>query len=469
MPPPNILWIYCDELRDDALGCYGNRHFAPRTPHLDSLAAGGMRFTRSYCPSPVCAASRMAVLTALPPEATATYHNECAWGKFTLDPVPKTFTEVFAEHGYATANFGKIHYPKQLKPWQHCDTTGGDMASIKKLMAAHDPDAIIDIPGVGSTIGGRFPPDTAYPAARVADNTIQFLRAHRGRPFLARASILQPHTPVGAPPPYETMYAGEAFPRTLDTADRTPSAFIRILAEAQAAHRLTPEQIFLTQQYYYGLVSWIDAEVGRMLACLDENGLRDNTLVVFTADHGAQLGEAGLYAKLTFEPASHRVPLILAGPGVERGTVRDDLASGIDLARTLLGAANLPALESFGGRNLLGDPEPEAVYATIGYGMPGSRAFSNLGAGAYEGGRGWPRRTCVRTRQYRLDANVRMDGEGVGEADRDYFLADTLADPDERHNLAGRPEHAGALKKLAALLDRHVAGAKEVPLEVLTK
>jgi choline-sulfatase len=138
---PDIIWLYCDELRCDAVGCYGIRWIQPHTPNLDRLAASGVRFVNNFCNSPVCVSSRCCVLGGLYPEDTGIYNNEAAWRHFRLPRPIETFPRVFARQGYGTANFGKIHVCRGMYPgecpdgdiFQYHDGTGGEMNFWERL------------------------------------------------------------------------------------------------------------------------------------------------------------------------------------------------------------------------------------------------------------------------------------------------------------------------------------------------
>ena len=469
---PNILWIYCDELRTDALGCYGNPYAEMQTPHIDSLATNGVRFDNCFCNSPVCVASRTSVLTALYPEQTGVYHNEATWPAYRFEDPPHTFPAHFAQHGYRTANFGKVHVPDTLNVWQHSDPCGADMS---ELYEGVDEELlqIIRPPGIPTVVGGVYPGDRPYPPDAVTDNALRWLAqadqpwlAQADQPWLARVSLLQPHTPVFPPPPFDTLYQDAPFP---DSASRgcALSRFEERFAEVIRAGEMSTREVFLAHVYYYGLVAWIDSQVGRMLDLLRQRNLLTQTIVVFDADHGASLGECGRFQKQTFAPESHRVPRLISWPGTLPAQARNDLCESLDLARTLCALADIPPAAPFRGRDLFHTPAPNAVYATIGYGEPHSRAFPNLGVGNYGGNgddrRGWPRRGCIRTAHYRLDKNLRIDGEPVEEGEADVFLADVQTDPDEKVNVAGDGARAEVVARLNAQLDAHVADAVQVP------
>ena len=465
MSKPNILWIYCDELRTDALGCYGNRHFTPRTPHIDRIAADGVRFENSFCNSPVCVPSRASVKTGLYPEDLGVYHNDAYAPEFTMREIPVTFPEVFARHGYRTANIGKEHIPHQMQPWQYSNRDG---SSNKKLAAGMDASmGLVRPPGMKNILGGRFPADRPYPPEQVTENALAWL-GQAQEPFMLRVSYLQPHTPVVTPAPFDTMYMNEKFP-DMRLSNRGLSAFERRIAEIPGTYQMSERDIFLTQAYYYGLVSWVDVQVGRLMDALRKQGLEENTIVVFDSDHGRSLGEFGRLQKQTFGPESHRVPRLISWKGtLAGGQVRRDLNESLDLARTLFALTGIAAPEQFKGRDLFSEPAPDKVYATIGYGLPASRAFPHIGIGEYYDGHGWPRRACVRTSRFRLDKNVRLDGRRPTAAEEDIFLADWQADPLECLNLAGDPRYSEVQTELNAALEQHLGGAvPEYPPEML--
>jgi choline-sulfatase len=217
--------------------------------------------------------------------------------------------------------------------------------------------------------------------------------------------------------------------------------------------RLTQAQMQRAQADYHALVTWLDVQVGLLLAKVALMGMRERTIVVFDSDHGASLGENGLLSKVVFAPQSQRVPRIVSWPGtLPAGAVRDDLAQSLDLARTLCHLTGVPPSDSFRGRALFADPAPDAIFASVGMGSPGARASSAANKGAWRTGAGWPRRGCVRTDRWRLDMNLRIDGAPPPPGEEDIFLADWRADPHERRDLAADPAHAAVRDDLAARL-----------------
>ena len=466
---PNVLWIFCDELRRDAVGSYGNHYVEIQTPHIDGIGAGGVVFDDYFVNSPVCVPSRMSMLTARSPEQTGVYGNEAADEGYPVPPDTVTFPQVFADHGYRTANFGKEHIPKRIRPWATHDPTGSGMQDLIKASKPYGP-SLIRSPGVPRVVGGVFPEDCAFPPAQITQHVIRALDAADDRPFLLRASYLQPHTPILVPEPWAARYPTAAFPER-PTRHHGLSEFEQRLGVINRGDgdgvddAMAPRDFQQAQANYFGLVSWIDDQVGQLLSALDSRGLRKSTIILFTTDHGSYLGEDGNFGKHTFAPQNQRVPLMIRWPGtVEDGGRRTDMSQGLDVARTLFGLCGIPSPPGFGGRDLFGGEDaPAHVFGSIGYGSPSSLAFPNFGVGTYLGGRGWPRRSCVRTDRFRLDLNTRVDGRAVAPEDEDVFLVDRSTDPLEVENRSSDAEYDDVRTELRRILIDHTQGAVEAP------
>ena len=470
---PDIIWIYCDELRTDALSCYGNPHLRLHTPNLDRLAYGGVLFTNNFCNSPVCVSSRCCVLSGLHPEDTGVYNNEGAWRNFRLPRRFLTLPSVFARNGYATANFGKIHVARGMYPgestegdiFQHHDGSGGEMRIWQHL--GEQTVQMIRSPNGGMN-GGVYPDSVPYPPDAVVENALSWID-NTDVPILARVSLLQPHTPVLPPAKYVKLLGGQD-PGLPSLALEGLSAFERRVAAVHGLERMAPEESRAARLHYYAQVSWIDEQVGRVLEYLEKNGRLDRTIIVFGSDHGNPIGDTGAFEKHTFTPSVHRVPLLIAWPGtVAAGQERNDICDSLDISKTLFAMAGVEAPDQFKGRNLFSAPPPDAIYSTIGFGQPDSRMGPNGGRGEWYGGRGWPRRSCIRTSRYRLDKNMLIDGMKPQPEDEDVFLADVVSDPAEMTNLAGNPQHSEVTHELSEALDRHAEGAIEVPCECLIR
>ncbi|MDF0595277.1 sulfatase [Psychromarinibacter halotolerans] len=462
----NILWIMADELRASSLGCYAGDAGSPgwdraATPHIDALAAGGVRFSRHWCNSPACVPSRCSMLTAQPPERTGIYSNEGAWKSYPVPRIARTFPEHFADMGYRTANIGKAHLPSGYAAWQDSDTRGSGMNIFAQAVGSEALQAIVPR-GIPSPVGGRFPDDVAYPPEAVTDAALRWLNAAPARdgPFLLRVSYLQPHTPVLPPDSYRARYHAADFPGH-DLPAGTPSRYETLFAEAVGGPELSQAQMQQAQADYAALVTWLDDQVGRLIGALDEAGLGSDTVVVLNADHGASLGEGGLLAKVVHAPQSQRIPLIVRAPGLPAGTVRNDASEALDLARTLSGLAGIAPDPEFAGCDLFDDPPERDVFSVIGQGHAGAAASSAAQVGGWPDGRGWPRRACIRSGRWRFDMNVRQDGGHVLAENEDPFLCDTAADPFERYNLAADPAHAARVARFRGILLDRAAGALE--------
>jgi choline-sulfatase len=459
---PNVLWIIADELRTDALSCYGHPTARLATPAIDRLAERGTTFLNFFCNSPICVSSRASMLTATEPEENTVYGNEGGWRSFPYVNRFRSFPERFAAAGYATANFGKSHVPPGLEPWQLNDQRGG---TIVDFLDGCDPAAmdLVVTPTLGSPLGGVFPEDRPFPGCTVTDNALAWLARHgrSDQPFLLRLSYLQPHTPVTPPVAWRERWRDEPFPDLVGKPGTT-SVFERALADAIRGDALGARERRRVQYEYYGLVGWLDDQVRRVLAALSDADLERDTIVVFTSDHGVSLGERGLFSKLVFAPQVHRIPGIVAWPGrLQGGVRRDDLAQPLDLARTLCGLCGIAPDDHCGGRDLFAADAPAHVFATVGFGHDGSLAFPNTRLGQWPDGSFWPRRACVRTRRWRLDMSVRKDGRPTGPAQEDIFLCDWLADPGESRNLAREPGLQPVVHALADLLRERAARAVE--------
>lgn len=464
---PNVLWIYCDELRSDALRCYGNPHATIVTPHVDGLAESGAMFTEFYVNSPVCVPSRLSTLTGMPPERTGVYHNEATWEPYPSVPSWRTLPQQLAEHGYATRNFGKEHLPAGMQPWQVDLRDGAHMRAPLGAVPEDELRVVRTPPPLHSIVAGAYPADLPFPPEQVTENAVEAISS-TAEPFLIRASYLQPHTPVIAPEPWASRYDDVAFPDS-PVRNSELSQFEQKFAEIYGGLEMTPDDVRRAQACYYGLVGWVDAQVGRLLSALEDRGLSERTIVVFTTEHGCYLGEDGGYGKQTFAPQSHRVPFIVSWPGtLPGGQRRTDLCQGLDLGRTLLGMCGVRVPEQFEGRNLFTEAAPDEVFATIGYGAVGSRAFSNRAEGTFGDGQSWPRRSCVRTRDFRLDMNTRIDGRlPVSDDERDAFFVDRRADPGESRNMADDPAYRAIVDDLTRRLLDHGNRSVEPPTDAV--
>lgn len=365
--PPNILLIMTDQFRFDCMGCMG--HAVVRTPHLDALAASATLFTAAYTPTMPCAPARASILTGRYPDS----HGLGA-GLGTLNPpdIP-AFPEHLHAHGYETALVGKLH----LKPFErqygfdhfvrndylytnYDEHAGRGSAYIQALAQAGMPDALerftadeacYETDELRFMLGSNFIDEPHHHTTWTADETIAFLEQDHTRPFLLNCSFYGPHQPYLCPGPWGSMYRPDEIALPDDFASRTEDKPIFRHSWLGASLRARRKRGWDEGVYrrilsaYYGNISMIDHHVGRVLDALRARGLFENTLIVFTADHGDYAGQfRSFYKSLPYEGATH-VPLIIRDPRAPGPRVVRPNVSTIDLFATLLSQAGAPRPE----------------------------------------------------------------------------------------------------------------------------
>jgi arylsulfatase A-like enzyme len=407
-------------------------------------------------------------LTGRYPQEINTLHNQVATehhlggehGPGSVLPAGTvTFPEIFAGAGYATASFGKWHTPPH-ETWQENRSLVNleAFSGYYGLNEAYDEARYHVIKRPGGTpiiLAGTYPAAHGHPSQIITDEAIDWLHERPAdRPFLLRVSHNWPHTPVLAPPPFDSLYDPDEIPIRFydDGAYTRRASYDRRLADGWRMRDLTRDQVRQMWKDYMGLVACVDHEVGRLLSALRLLGIEDNTIVLLSADHGKSLGEWGATEKGFFDSEVWRVPFVLAGPGVEaRGAVRTDVCALIDTGRTLLSLAGLDVPSSFRGRDLMSDPAPGAGFAQIGWPdgtAPLLKALDiNLGPTAAA------MRVAVRTQRYRMDVTWMRDGRRLALAEADGNLFDLDGDPEERENLWAAPEAQPVVRELWQILE----------------
>jgi len=463
----NVIYFFADEMRADAIGCYGNKAGAMITPNIDSIASQGVRFEECYCTSPVCVPSRTSILTGLYPEDTGVYGNEASLPPFQLEHELETIPSVLEKQGYRTASFGKTHLPYGMEVFEVNDQEGSEMDLGLGVEQLQGLDKITANGPIRQNLGSRFPENTFYKPEMAAKNSIEWLKNVGDEPFFLRVSFLQPHTPVVVPDQYASLYDHINFDTEIMPTDHL-SCYEQHFAKLLALPTIPPEKRKQMKAYYYGLAAWVDSQVGLVLDYVRKAGLAENTVLIFGADHGASLGESGAYAKFLFNRASQRVPLIISVPGMRQGEVESEICSMIDFARTVFNILDVPVPEQFRGRNLFEKAEEEIeVFGTIGYGSTFSYPMQYDAVGTYKDGAPWPRRACIRTNRYRLDMNIRMGGKLVSEEEEDLFFVDRAKCPEESGNMAQENIYAEEIHRLRENLLKHCSNGKECSEEVL--
>lgn len=494
---PNILLITSDQQHWDTLGATNPRI---RTPALDRLCAEGTRFTRAYCNNPVCSPSRATIITGQYPS----WHGCWTIGVKLPEDVP-TVGDVFQQHGFATTLIGKAHFqPLASAPGQESLECQPTLRDLPFWRGFHGPWYGFEHVEVArnhadeSHAGQHYalwmeekglvnwrdyfqpwPPDPEAPRRQhtwelpeelhystwTAERTIASIErcAGEGRPFFTWASFHDPHPPYLVPEPWASMYDPDAMqPGTLEPGelDRMPPHFALTQQERPDfsayretpfpnhgfhSHRTDPARLRKNMAVYYGMVSLMDQQIGRILAALDRLDLAENTLVVFSTDHGHFLGQHGLVAKGPFHYEDLlRVPFLVRWPGqVPAGQTSEALQALIDLPTTFLSACGVPAPGLMQGVDQMPVWRGEAPAARDEVLVEFRHQPTTVHL-----------RTCIDDR-YKI--TVYRD-QTYGE------LFDLEADPEERHNLWDEPGCA-ALK--GELLRRFVnAELKREPMRL---
>ncbi|MBM3796583.1 MAG: sulfatase [Acidobacteria bacterium] len=436
---PNVLFIATDDM-SNALGCYG--HPVVKTPHLDRLAARGVRFDRAYTQFALCSPSRTSLMTGLAPDTTHVYDLQKHFRTVLPDVV--TMSQCFQKNGYYAARVGKIyHYgnPGQIgtdglddaPSWNHRVNPRGIDKDEEPKLAIHTPER----KGLGSTIGFYSSPasDEKHTDGMVAEETIRLIEQRKDEPFFLAAGFYRPHCPYIAPSKYFEMYPA-------DKMSPIPFAPGEDKIAPPWAYYTTPPNWNMTArqqqealQAYYASISFVDANVGRLMAALERLHLLENTVVVFWSDHGYGTGEHGQWMKQTLFEAAARVPMIWAGPGVgARGKACGRTVELLDLYPTLTDlcglASHVPAnLHGRSLRPLLNSPVARWDKPAL---SQVQRQGSLMGH-------------SIRTERYRFNEWGPKGAEGVE-------LYDYQADPREVKNLGASAAQAGLREKLSAQL-----------------
>jgi arylsulfatase A-like enzyme len=491
----NILFIMCDQLRWDYLSCYG--HPRLKTPNIDALAARGVRFTRAYVQSPICGASRMSTYTGRYVQS-----HGAAWNGFPLKVGEMTMGDYLRPLGMRTALVGKTHMEADVEGMARLGIDPDSIIGVRVAECGFEPYERDDgLHGMGPD-GMRYSPkrprynsylnDKGYDGenpwhdwanaadgegnalasgwamrharkpARVREEDsetpymtrrgIDFIREAGDEPWCLHLSYIKPHWPYIAPAPYNTMYGPDDVIPAVRSPDerRDPHPVYRAFMEHDVSKTFSRDEVRAEViPVYMGLIKQIDDQMGVLFRFMEEQGLFDNTMIVFTADHGDYLGDHWLGDKDFFHDASVKVPLIIYDPSSAadeaRGSVCDEMVEAIDLAPTFLEiAGGDPARQShrLEGRTLLPllrGERPTAwrpfTISEYDYGM--MPASAKLG---------------LKPRDARLFMIADKRWKLIHAIGFRPMLFDRVNDPDELHDLGTDPAHAGECGRLLAAL-----------------
>jgi len=458
---PNVLFLIADDL-NTLLGCYGDPR--AKTPHLDRLAARGVRFEKAYCQFPLCGPSRNCLLTGLYPDSTGIQRN----GEIFRQTIPSQLSlpQAFRLEGYFAGRIGKLyHYnvPNSIGTNGH-----DDPGSWELELNPAGADRLEELPKAFTLTPGQFGGTLSWYAspkedaehtdglnAADAEWVLERCAKQRDRPFFLAVGFFRPHTPYISPESYFDLYPEAEMPVVTgvkeDQADIPPPGLGSYKKEQD---KLTDDLRRQTLQAYYASISFMDAQVGQVLDALDRLGLAENTVVVFTSDHGYHMGEHGLWQKMSLFEESTRVPLLIAAPGVSKGgAVANSPVGLVDLFPTLTELCSVESPENLQGQSLV----PMLKDASVA-------------------GRGW-----ALTQVTRGGRNPNRPGVAQGRAGASFFgytlrtprwrytewdegregreLYDHDADPRELKNLAEDPAHAETVAELAGQLREAVKTA----------
>lgn len=456
---PNVLFIAVDDLRPE-LAVYGAE---VKTPHLDRLAANGIRFDRAYCQQAVCGASRLSLMGGLYPTKTGEQNFHVTnWRQRHPDLL--TMNQHFRANGYHTLGTGKIYHGShggtiEAGNWDDWLNSGGkgyvleeSLAEAERLRKANPDRDPMDFRG--TTTECADVPDDAYSdgaRAVVAAKKIGELVAQH-QPFFFAVGFAKPHLPFNAPKRYWDLYERDSFamPENLSWPPGYPDAARNARAGEMARYSdyegSSPVDFSddLNKRLIHGYaacVSYMDANVGKVLDALEASGAADNTIVVFWGDHGWKLGDHSSWCKHTNFEVDTRVPLLMRVPGKETGTT-EALVELIDLYPTLCELTGLPVPEHLQGKSfvpLLSDLSGEHR----------TSAYSSYPHGKIMG-------HSIRMGAYRYTEWNDPKGALVASV-----LTDLVVDPGEESNLLGSENHREDLAKAQAELRTRVAEAKQ--------
>lgn len=441
---PNVLWICADDLAAYTLGCYGNAQ--ARTPNIDRLAAGGIRFDRAYCNSPVCTASRQSFLTGRYPRSIGVTQLKSA-----LPESETTLAKMLAAAGYRTAAIGKMHFNSPLKHGfeMRLDIPEYQQALKNRVKQALGDDVRVQPPWkpfkdpASIWLNSECLPvgltDADMSGTWFAQQAADYLNQASGEPFFLMVSFYEPHSPFVFPVEYRGRRETKSFvvPGVEPQDDWQIPAIFR---------DLTPVQKQGIMAAYYTAEEFVDKNIGLVLDALKASGHDGDTLVVLTGDHGYMLGQHGRFEKhCSYEPAV-RAPLVIRLPGERAGRHTDALVEFIDIVPTVLDACHVPVPPAVQGRSLSpllsGNATSHRDRVIVEYSENDE--------------------AMIRDERFKLVyvTGRRQRDDGYLPAKpldhRVIELFDEQEDPDELHDLSGRPEHAARIDALLRELADHL-------------
>lgn len=465
---PNVLLIIDDQHSPRAMGWTGQTQV--KTPHLDRLAADSVRFTNAYCNSPVCGPARHSIYTGLHTPSHGVLMNELPM----YDGV-ETFIAQLNRSGYTTANIGKMHNAPYTHrrdfqfvlnhefftseagvthygPWLRAQCAARGIKPPKRPWGRpregyrnwqEDPECLAHV---------NWMSEDLTPEYWITDQSLAFIADQKenrpDKPFFLHASYFPPHHPYGPIKKYADMYEASQI--------KLPPNFSmeghRQWAKGKNKPRdLDEAGVRRLIAHYFAFTTQLDAQIGKLLDGLAKLGVADNTIVIFTSDHGDMLGEHGRFYKGLMTEGSVGVPFMVRWPGVAKAREEAALVSHVDLPPTILAAAGIKPGDKLVGKDLrpllAGKdwPKDRPVFSVIHHRMPFSTIMWRRGDYKLAGRNAGPRR--------RRDRGV--EAPRAGEANVHYQLFNMAKDPYEQHDLANDPKYAAVFKRMKAELEAY--------------
>jgi choline-sulfatase len=444
----NVLFVIVDDLRPQ-LGCFGHKQMV--TPNIDGLASTSVTFHSNYCQQAVCSPSRTSLLTGYRPDTTKVYDLVTFFRKTMSDVV--TLPQQFKNHGYLTQAVGKVFHEDLNDPasWSIPADFDTSVEEFEQYQSAEsyrqEAERLHQLSSHGLVYGPAFEaidaPDSNYLDGRIAEEAIRRLRIQSAKksdtPFFLAVGFHKPHLPFVAPKKYWNLYDPDKIelPNHRQKPKNAPDLAMTNFEELRHYYGVPWDKSPLPQSLsrelihgYYAGVSFVDAQIGRVINALKEEGFADNTIISLSVDHGWHLGDHGLWCKHTnFEHAT-RVPLIIHAPGMVSAHI-DGLTENVDIFPTLCELAGLPTPDSLEGISLI--PlmrEPKRIWKKASFSQY-PRAASMMGY-------------SMRTAKHRYTRWVRREDSAIVAEE----LYDYQIDSDETTNWILSPNHREVLHSL---------------------
>jgi len=434
---PNILLIISDEHNAGVLGCYGNEII--RTPNLDKLGASGITFDACYCNSPLCVPSRLAFTAGKYISHILAWNNNCWLPTADYPSLPRILNAV----GYESFLCGKMHYDKTRR-YGFTEISGNmNTSTMTGRGSRRRPDDLTPIPGVSDRFN-QFRPGDDSPVLRhdcnVTAAASEFLKNRRAsdKPFFLLAGYLAPHFPLIVPQKYWDNYRGKVPMPVI------PPGHLKSQVRNYQHHRIAfntedaPKDVVRKgRELYYGLTEWVDEEIGKVLQTLADSEFADNTVVIYTTDHGENMGEHGLWWKNCMYDHAARIPLIVSCPARWNGPQRRAGAcSLVDVAATITELAGAKAPSDWDGDSMLQWLDN------------GKAKWKDLAVSEYYGHNIASGFAMIRMADFKYVYHTPADQNHPAERE----LYDLRADPGEFNNLADDPESKPRIEQMYAAL-----------------